>query len=685
MLGASRSSLEASLDAAQIIVWEMMWPHPLQTAAPLGTSAAARLQPQARVGAARLAELKAHAPRVLAEAQRVRDGTAFTAAYATPELTYYTHYSPIVCDAHVIGASAVTTVMPVGCLHAATQEQPAPRSESPAANTADPSDDALRQLEAITENMDDALICVDKDWTITRVNQHHETISKVPASEQIGRNFLQLFFSSQASRKTIYWQQYHWAMRTRQAVRFEDYYAPLEMWASVYVSCLADGGLAVFFRDITSERRGRQAVEVEMRTFEAIFLESPTAMALLRGPELIFEKANPSYHGLVGERPILGRALLKALPELEGQVFKQLMLNVLTTGERHHGRETLAHIVRRPGCPIEDVYFDFTYSRVTNGRGEPYGVFIHAIDVTDSYLAKRETKELTDSLRAAIGARDDFLSSASHELKTPVTSLKMQLQMTRRAVKPSQSLAPPPEKLARTLDLCCRQVDRLTALVDDLLDVSRIASGKMTFSFEAVDLAGLLAEAADQFKDQFKQAGCTLAATYPEKLALVCDSFRIEQVVVNLLTNAIKYGAGSAIGMYATQLEDGGVSIRVTDQGMGIAADKIALVFDRFERAISHKNVSGLGLGLYICKQIIDAHHGSITVRSTLGVGSTFEVRLPADPRTAAPQPPVQTEAQTHAAGQVQLDIPADVQAAIPAAECIAQQAAPGGAEEPKS
>lgn len=254
------------------------------------------------------------------------------------------------------------------------------------------------------------------------------------------------------------------------------------------------------------------------------------------------------------------------------------------------------------------------------------------MDITGQMEVRKALEESRERLEQAVRSRDEFLSIASHELKTPVTSLKMQLQMTRRAIQPEVGIAPSPEKLSKTLDLCIRQVDRLTALIEDLLDVSRVESGKMTYSFEPVDLSGLVKEVTERFAEQSLTAQSPIQVTASHKVVITCDPFRIEQVVTNLLTNAIKYGAESLVEVEVTHSPNEAV-IKISDQGLGISRDKHAKIFDRFERAISHHNISGLGLGLYISKQIVDAHGGSIELESDLGKGSTFTVFLPFFPK----------------------------------------------------
>lgn len=231
-------------------------------------------------------------------------------------------------------------------------------------------------------------------------------------------------------------------------------------------------------------------------------------------------------------------------------------------------------------------------------------------------------------LKKAVSARDEFLSIASHELKTPVTSLKMQLQMTTRAVKPETNEVPPAPMLAKVLEVSHRQVDRLTHLIDDLLDVSRIEAGKLSFKFEDVELVSLIKEIEERFSHTLSSSHTQLSFKAQKEVYLKADKFRIEQVITNLISNAIKYGGGKPIGVSLQATPEKAV-IMVKDDGIGISSEYKEKIFGRFERATSHRNISGLGLGLYISKQIIDAHNGSIEVESAEGQGSTFIVELP--------------------------------------------------------
>lgn len=239
-----------------------------------------------------------------------------------------------------------------------------------------------------------------------------------------------------------------------------------------------------------------------------------------------------------------------------------------------------------------------------------------------------ENALLYSSAQSAIRARDEFVSIASHELKTPITSLKMQLQMMLRGINLEKNLSPSPEKLHKALTSSVNQIERLTVLIEDLLDATRIETGKLTYKFEKVDLGLLISEVLDRFSEEIRYTKTEVKCEFEENVVALCDRYRIEQVFVNLLTNAIKYGSHNPIEVSVSKKSDKAMII-IKDHGMGIAKEMQGKIFERFERAISSTNISGLGLGLYITKQIIDAHHGSVEVDSELNQGSIFTVSLP--------------------------------------------------------
>jgi signal transduction histidine kinase len=230
----------------------------------------------------------------------------------------------------------------------------------------------------------------------------------------------------------------------------------------------------------------------------------------------------------------------------------------------------------------------------------------------------------------AVQLRDDFLSIASHELNTPVTSLQMLVD----GLDPN-ALAGRPEALARMVQLVGRQVGRVGRLVRELLDVQRIQVGALALELEPVDLVALVEELVARQAQEIAQAGCELSLHAPSRLEGRWDRMRLEQVVTNLLSNALKFGRGQSIALTLAELPGDWACLIIQDHGIGIPPERLPHIFGRFERAVSAHSYGGLGLGLYIVHEIVAALHGTVTAQSTPGRGATFTVELP---RGSAPQ-----------------------------------------------
>ncbi len=238
-----------------------------------------------------------------------------------------------------------------------------------------------------------------------------------------------------------------------------------------------------------------------------------------------------------------------------------------------------------------------------------------------------EQRRQAAQLREALEARDTFLSIAGHELNTPLTSLTLKLQSLSTLLSrgPLQTVE---QRLPDALESMRRQVSRLASLVTGLLDVSRIGSGLMKLEPEALDLSAVVAEVAGRFEAEAERSGSALDVLTSTPLQGSWDRLRLEQIVANLVSNAIKYGAGKPIHV-RTSREGTQAVIEVRDEGVGIAAEALGRIFEKFERAVPPQHFGGLGLGLYVARQLVEAMGGTITVQSKAGEGALFTVRLP--------------------------------------------------------
>lgn len=241
-----------------------------------------------------------------------------------------------------------------------------------------------------------------------------------------------------------------------------------------------------------------------------------------------------------------------------------------------------------------------------------------------------ENARLYEKSRRAIGARDEFLSVAAHELRTPLTAMVLHIQTLgrslRRETKKPFSLADAIHKI----EAAEQQLSRLTRLIDALLDVSRIAARRLTLNVAEMDLSNTVCEVATRFAEVSAQEGTPITLFAEQPVVGNWDPLRVEQVVTNLVSNAIKYGHGHPIEI-TTRVEGALAHLIVRDHGIGIEQEHLSRIFDRFERAVLSTSYAGLGLGLYITQQIVTAHRGTIEVRSTIGEGSEFHVWLPID------------------------------------------------------
>jgi signal transduction histidine kinase len=273
-------------------------------------------------------------------------------------------------------------------------------------------------------------------------------------------------------------------------------------------------------------------------------------------------------------------------------------------------------------------------SLVTATPGRRYGPadLELAVEVARRASTAIDKARLYREAQDAIRLRDEFLSIASHELRTPMTSLTLSLQTLLHAIAAGKALDP--KTISGLVDLAVRQGERLTRLIQDLLDVSRIETGQLRLTITTVDLDELVREVVARFAPDLARARCEAVVSSERRAIGQWDRSLLDQVASNLLSNAIKFGAGKPIEL-RTGEDHGTAWLSVTDHGIGIDPTSQSRIFERFARAVSAQHYGGLGLGLYISRKLVEAHHGTIRVDSEPGRGSTFTVALPCAPPSA--------------------------------------------------
>jgi signal transduction histidine kinase len=237
---------------------------------------------------------------------------------------------------------------------------------------------------------------------------------------------------------------------------------------------------------------------------------------------------------------------------------------------------------------------------------------------------RRERRDALKIMRRAVLARDEFLSIASHELKTPLTSLQLQVQSLERMGREQPERRVGDEKIQHKIKVVTRQTKRLTALINSLLDVTRITGGRLELIRERTSLLEIVAEVVSRLG-----VAPPIEVNAPQPVVGWWDRMRLDMVVGNLVSNAVKYGGGRPIEVTLRAGDANAAELRVADRGIGIAEAELSRIFERFERAVPERHDGGLGLGLWIARKIVEAHGGRISVESRQGEGSTFTVTLP--------------------------------------------------------
>jgi len=378
------------------------------------------------------------------------------------------------------------------------------------------------------------------------------------------------------------------------------------------------------------EQKALKTIEDSNKRYNMLLLQSPFAIAILKGKDMVIALANDSIKEMWGKgQHIEGKPLLKILPELKDHQFPVLLDKVYTTGIPFYGSELYAPLKR--GGKMEDVYFNFVYQPYREADETVSGVTIIAYEVTAQVIAKNEligAKNIAEHEKhiaeVAVKAKQQFLSNMSHEIRTPMNAI---IGFTNVVLKTKLD-----ETQKEYLNAIKVSGDALVVLINDILDLARVDSGKMTFEQIPFNLNTSISSMLRLFETKIKEKNLELLEEYDPTIPqmLMGDPMRLRQMIINLASNAVKFTSKGKITMSVRivkeEAEKIDIEFKLTDTGIGISKDKLKVIFNNFEQATTGTSSSygGSGLGLAIVKQFVELQGGTIIVNSEPGKGSTF-------------------------------------------------------------
>ena len=495
--------------------------------------------------------------------------------------------------------------------------------------------DATALLDSLYETAPVGLAFVDRDLRFVRINEKLAVMNGLPATDHLGRRAGDLLPTlgpsiEETHRRVLETgrpildveisgetpaapgQRRHWLV---------NHYPVRDSRGAI----LGVGSMVV---EITERKRAEQALREGEARKTAILSSAFDGIIALdhRGLIVDFNPAAERMFGYTAEQ-LLGKEIAEFLipPGLREQ-HRRGIARLLATGEG----PVLGKVVEMPALHANGTEFPVELA-ITVVEGQEPPIFTGYIrEISSRKRAEAERERLVVELAEAVRVRDEFLSIASHELRTPLTPLQLQVNTLLKRVSDLAQGRASREWVERSLERIARQGYRLERLVGQLLDVSRITAGRLLLDLEPVNLADVVRDVHQRLVEtrELARSGCVLTLDLAENVVGQWDRLRVEQVVENLLMNALKYGAGAPVKVTAAKDASMGVLL-VQDGGIGLSPSDRERIFGRFERAVSSRNYGGLGMGLFIVRQVVDAFGGSVDVESEPGKGAKFIVCLP--------------------------------------------------------
>jgi signal transduction histidine kinase len=386
-----------------------------------------------------------------------------------------------------------------------------------------------------------------------------------------------------------------------------------------------------------AEEARRESQAARQRLLD-LFDQAPVAVAVLTGPDHVYSIISPRYARFIPRgRAALGMPFREAVPEIEGQGLAELMDRVYQTGEPFFMHERLVRLDYAGDGVLQDRWFDIGYQPLRDATGAVYAIASVSQDITAHVLARREVEAARAAAEQANQAKTDFLATMSHELRTPLNAIAGYTELLEIGIH-----GPVTSEQRDALLRIQRSQRHLLGLINDVLNFAKLEAGHVEFAVadvrvcDVVDaLEPLVAPQLRARALRYDRTGCRDDGA--RTVQARADAEKLQQVLVNLLSNAIKFTAPGGQVAVRCHAEGDRVQVRVEDTGIGIAPDRLEHVFDPFVQVDRRLNAphEGTGLGLAISRDLARGMGGDLTVESTLGVGSTFTLTLPAT--TSAP------------------------------------------------
>jgi PAS domain S-box-containing protein len=507
-------------------------------------------------------------------------------------------------------------------------------------------EDAVRRSEeslaATLYSIGDAVITTDEHGLVTRLNPVAERLTGWSQSEAVGKPVDSIFVIVNEHTRRPALNPVHRVLKEGIVVGLANHTVLIardgserpiaDTCAPIRDTSGRDLGTVLVFRDVSAERRAEEALrqsEERLRLMIASVQDYAIFMLDAGGRITSWNAGAERMTGYRAEE-IVGSHFSRLVPPEDVQAGKPA--RELQTAVADGRYEEEGWRVRKDG---KRFWANVVISRVRNDAGELIGFTKVTRDMTERRRAEQAERDASvERLRsaaaeAAVRQRDVFLSVAAHELRTPLTALLLKLEGLERLLRQEAFAEPRPGKAESRLRDALRQTHRLGELVERLLDVSRLAAGQLELRPARLELEAVARAVVADFQEKAKEAHSEVRMAASGDSSGCWDRGRLEQVLSNLLANAVKYGKGQPIDVIVEGRRDGDVRFAVTDRGIGIARSDLDRIFEAFERAAPVEHFSGLGLGLYICRRIVDAHGGRIDVTSQPGEGTTVAVTLP--------------------------------------------------------